>query len=488
MHAQPTIQRLVKRTVHGSGRRSTVPRRRPSRSSSSRDRELPPCHDDACPAASSCRPARQRPLRRRRRRQPRTACRRRRRPSATRTWCAGRASSPARPSRRHLAPLPEPLNRLDFDAYRDIRFRPDRALLGGGRRPVPDAAVPPRVPLPAPGDRERHPRRRADARCPTSAQLFDYGRNKIERPLPVNLGFAGFRLHYPLNDPQGVRRAHRVPRRELFPLPRPRPAIRPLGARPRHQCAKAASPRSSRISANSGSRCRQPDADRAIVYALLDGPSVSGRLPLRDLPGARDDARRHGDAVSAPGHRLGRARAADLDVSSRARTTASASTISGPSCTIRTACLMHTGAGEWIWRPLRNPARKMDLGLPRQQSARLRPDAARPHLRELSGPRGLLSPAARATGSSRPATGARAASSWSRFRPTNETHDNIVAYWQPQPPLRARPGDRLRLPHARRRRRPTTCIPGGKVVNTFQAPRARERLDRARRSDRRAAS
>jgi glucans biosynthesis protein len=33
-------------------------------------------------------------------------------------------------------------------------------------------------------------------------QLFDYGRNRIERPLPINLGFAGFRLHYQLNDPR----------------------------------------------------------------------------------------------------------------------------------------------------------------------------------------------------------------------------------------------------------------------------------------------
>jgi len=28
-----------------------------------------------------------------------------------------------------VPPLPEPLSRLDFDAYRDIRFRPERALL-----------------------------------------------------------------------------------------------------------------------------------------------------------------------------------------------------------------------------------------------------------------------------------------------------------------------------------------------------------------------
>ena len=37
---------------------------------------------------------------------------------------------------------------------------------------------------------------------PYQRELFSYGRNKIERPLPVNLGFAGFRLHYPLNTPK----------------------------------------------------------------------------------------------------------------------------------------------------------------------------------------------------------------------------------------------------------------------------------------------
>ena len=100
--------------------------------------------------------------------------------SATRTWCAGPATSPACPSMRRSAVCPEPLNRLDFDAYRDIRFRPDEAF-SARRRPVPAAALPPRLPLHAPGDRERHPRRRADARA-LSAELFDYGRTKIDGP------------------------------------------------------------------------------------------------------------------------------------------------------------------------------------------------------------------------------------------------------------------------------------------------------------------
>ena len=36
---------------------------------------------------------------------------------------------------------------------------------------------------------------------PYATSLFDYGRNKIDKPLPLNLGFAGFRLLFPLNRP-----------------------------------------------------------------------------------------------------------------------------------------------------------------------------------------------------------------------------------------------------------------------------------------------
>jgi glucans biosynthesis protein len=119
------------------------------------------------------------------------------------------------------------LNRLDFDAYRDIRFRPDRALLAGRAGPFRMQLFHLGFLFQRARDRQRDP----DG-VPTPVayqpQLFDYGRNRIERPLPVNLGFAGFRLHYQLNDPARPRRADRVPRRELFPLSRPRPALRPL--------------------------------------------------------------------------------------------------------------------------------------------------------------------------------------------------------------------------------------------------------------------
>src|SRR6202045_2464759 len=97
--------------------------------------------------------------------------------------------------------LPEALNKLDFDAWRDIRFRPDKAFLAANgsqfrlqlfhlghlyRRPVTINTLRDGIPTP----------------IPYAANLFDYGRTKIDKPLPVNLGFAGFRLHYPLNSPK----------------------------------------------------------------------------------------------------------------------------------------------------------------------------------------------------------------------------------------------------------------------------------------------
>ena len=101
----------------------------------------------------------------------------------------------------HSVPaLPENLARLDFDAWRDIRFRSDRAMLGntGGpfrlhmfhlghlfKRPVTINTMRDGIATPV----------------PYSAALFDYGRTKFDKQLPVNLGFSGFRIHYPLNKP-----------------------------------------------------------------------------------------------------------------------------------------------------------------------------------------------------------------------------------------------------------------------------------------------
>ena len=95
--------------------------------------------------------------------------------------------------------LPDGLANLDFDAWRDIRFKSDKPLLGQEganfrlelfhlghlyKRPVVVNVL--RDGIPAP--------------IPYAANLFDYGRTKLGA-LPVNLGFAGFRLRFPINAP-----------------------------------------------------------------------------------------------------------------------------------------------------------------------------------------------------------------------------------------------------------------------------------------------
>ena len=104
------------------------------------------------------------------------------------------------PSTSPHGQVPEWLLNINYDQWRDIRFRPQRALWrdeqlpfqvqffhpglyydrtvainvidGGGVRPVE-----------------------------FSRDQFDYGKNKFAGKIPRNLGYAGFRVHYPLNRP-----------------------------------------------------------------------------------------------------------------------------------------------------------------------------------------------------------------------------------------------------------------------------------------------
>ena len=97
--------------------------------------------------------------------------------------------------------LPKELQELDYDHFRDIRFKPDRAVWRDAKLPFELAFFhlgqnfdrPVRI-NEVTGDAVREIR--------FDPSMFDYGANKIDPSKMRGLGFAGFRVHYPINMPK----------------------------------------------------------------------------------------------------------------------------------------------------------------------------------------------------------------------------------------------------------------------------------------------
>ena len=94
--------------------------------------------------------------------------------------------------------IPAFLSKLSFDQWRDIRFKPEKALWRDDKLPFQIQFVHPgflyehAVSMNVVESGEVKP-------IPFSPDLFHYGMNEFKEKVPKDLGFAGFRLHYPLN-------------------------------------------------------------------------------------------------------------------------------------------------------------------------------------------------------------------------------------------------------------------------------------------------
>lgn len=97
-------------------------------------------------------------------------------------------------------PLPEVLRDLDYDQYRDIRFAPEQALWR-------DEGLPFQLQFFHRGFLQTNRvginviRNGVATPLGFTPEFFDYGGNEFAEPLPEDLGFAGFRIHYPINRP-----------------------------------------------------------------------------------------------------------------------------------------------------------------------------------------------------------------------------------------------------------------------------------------------
>jgi glucans biosynthesis protein len=106
------------------------------------------------------------------------------------------ARAPFRPASR---PLPASLTNIGYDAYRDLRFRPDQAIWRADGLPFQLQMFHRGGLFRDPVDLFEADRGRARP-IPFSESLFSYGPQK-PGPLPSDLGFAGFRAHAPMEVP-----------------------------------------------------------------------------------------------------------------------------------------------------------------------------------------------------------------------------------------------------------------------------------------------
>ncbi len=256
------------------------------------------------------------------------------------------------PYEAQVPPLPDELNKLDFDAWRQIEFRENKGLLGGGnnspfrielfhlghlyKRPVVINTLRDGIPTP----------------IPYQANAFNFGSTRLAKPLPVNLGFAGFKIRTTLNDPRTYDEFISFIGSSYF---------RFLGRGQRYGL-------SARGLALAGGTHEEEfpfyrefwietpraDVDKLTIYALLDSSVTTGAFQFDCYPKENSVVsvtatlipRRNGVKVGyAPLTSMFFVGEDDHRFHDDFR----------PELHDSDGLMMETGTGEWIWRPLRNP-------------------------------------------------------------------------------------------------------------------------------------
>ncbi len=270
-------------------------------------------------------------------------------------WLVETAAALAkRPFVAEAAKVPDFINRLDYDAHRDIRFRADQALW------KPEA-----LPFTAQffhlGSVYKRPVHIFEVAEGLAREvlyepaLFDYGKNKIDDPLPDTLGFAGFRLHHPLNRPDifdeigvflGASYFRSLGKGEVYGLSARGLAVDtgvPTGEEfPFFRDFYLERPR--------------PGATRVTLHALLDSRSMTGAYRFEIVPGKTTVIGvRASLFVRRKVERLGLAPLTSMYF--HGGTTPARGEDFRPRVHDSDGLSLWSGSGEWIWRPLANPKR-----------------------------------------------------------------------------------------------------------------------------------
>ncbi|HEY6132198.1 MAG TPA: glucan biosynthesis protein [Halioglobus sp.] len=343
------------------------------------------------------------------------------------------AALAAEPYAKNTPDLPAFLFNLDYDQYRDIRFRPDQSLWR-------QENVPFQVQYFSRGSifRERVQITIIDQGVPVPLEfapsMFDFGRLPVPMEVPKDLGFAGFRLHQQLNVHHyfdeviaflGASYFRAVGREELY------------GLSARGLAVDTGLPKGEEFPVFREFWLVKPaaGAKQITVYALLDSPSVSGAYRFVIKPGTateiavtmhlhfRSDIQKLGIAPLTSMYYHGKTTERHVD-DFRLEVHDS------------DGLLIEAGNGEQIWRPLNNPQRlafsnfKIDKPrgfglLQRERDFSLYQDLEAKYQR-------------------RPSAWIKPVGDWGagsvelvEIPSTGEVDDNIVTFWVPAEPIKA---------------------------------------------------
>ena len=333
--------------------------------------------------------------------------------------------------------LPPELRDLDYDAYRDIRYRPERAHWREQKLPF-------ELMFFHPGrgfqDAVRINTVEPDGvkRLEFDPSLFDYGRNKLDPKKLRNLGFAGFRVHYAVNTPKykdevlvflGASYFRAVGKGQIYGL-----SARGLAI----DTAAAPGEEFPRFSEFWIERPR-PGATSLTIYALLDSQRVAGAYRFVLTPGA--DTVTQVSARLYPRETVARIGIAPLNSMYAFGENQPGRDDYRPEVHDSDGLSVALANGEWIWRPLVNPKRLLVTSF-----ATTNPKGFGLLQRDRA-PASYEDP--EALYERRPSGWVEPLGPWGAGRielvqiPTpDETNDNIVAYWVPdQAPVAQQPFD-----------------------------------------------
>lgn len=335
--------------------------------------------------------------------------------------------------------LPADLAALNYDRHRDIRFRPERGLWR-------DAGLPFEVQFFHPGWLFADPVRVHEVSNAGTREIsvdprdFDYGKNTLDPAAWPKLGFAGFRVHYPLNSGAykdelvvflGASYFRALGQGQRYGLSARALAIDTV-ARPGKPTRGEEFPRYVEF------WLERPGADAKSLtfHALLDSPRAAGAYTFTITPGE--------ETVMQVRSRLV-LRSGSQDIATLGIAPLTSMFLHGenqpddddfrPEVHDSDGLAVHAGSGEWLWRPLVNPQLSRAKGVLTTSFSTTDPrgfglmqrDRSFASYEDLEARYEL-----------RPSAWVEPIGPWGAGRvelvqlPTDEEiHDNIVAYWLP---------------------------------------------------------